>query len=47
MNTLYSNIKQRENAISILKKLVDAIEKQFIQLNLEIRDNILKYFYQT
>ena len=47
MNTLYSNIKQRENAISILKKLVDAIEKQFIQLNLEIRDNILNDFYQT
>ena len=47
MNTLHSNIKQRENAISILKKLVDAIEKQFIQLNLEIRDNILNDFYQT
>ena len=44
LKNLNENIDSREKAISLLKKLVEVIEKQFINLNLDIRENILNDF---
>jgi hypothetical protein len=47
LKIMQSNIENREKTILLLKKLVEVIEKQFISLNLEIRDNILNDFFQA
>ena len=47
LKTMQSHIENREKTILLLKKLIEVIEKQFISLNLEIRDNILNDFFQA
>ena len=45
LKNMYTNIDNREKTILLLKKLIEVMEKQFINLNLDIRDNILNDFY--
>ena len=40
-------IEKRENAMLLLKKLIELFEKQFIELNLDIGERILNDFYET
>ena len=44
LKNMSKNIENREKAILLLKKIVETIEKQFINLNLEVRENILNDF---
>ena len=46
LKELSSEIEKREKAILLLKKLIKIIEKQFIDLDLDINEKILKDFYQ-
>ena len=47
LKNLSKDIENRERALLLLKKLIELIERQFIELNLDVRDNVLKDFYQT
>ena len=47
LKELSSEIEKREKNVLFLKKLNKIIEKQFIELDLDINDKILKDFYQT
>ena len=47
LKELSSEIEKREKNILFLKKLNKIIENQFIDLDLDINDKILKDFYQT
>ena len=44
LKNMSKNIENREKSILLLKKIVETIEKQFINLNLDIRENILNDF---
>ena len=47
LKKLSLEIENREKAVLLLRKLIEVIEKQFIELNLDIRENILGDLYQT
>ena len=47
LKKLCLEIENREKAVLLLKKLIEVIEKQFIELNIDIRENFLKDLYQT
>ena len=47
LQKLSLEIENRDKAILLLKKLIEVIEKQFVELNLDIRESILRDFYQT
>ena len=44
---LSKEIENRENQIHKLKRILNVIENQYINLNLDIDDSILNEFYQT
>ena len=47
LQKLSLEIKKRENALLLLKKLIEIIEKKYIELNLDIEEKILNDFYET
>ena len=47
LKELSSEIEKREKSLLLIKKLNKIIEKQFIDLDLEINEKILKDFYQA
>ena len=47
LKTLATNIENRDKAVLLLKKLIEVIEKQFIELKIDISEKILNDFYQT
>ena len=47
LTQLSLEIEKREKCVLLLKKITEVIEKQFIELNLDIRENLLKDLYQT
>ena len=47
LKMLCRDIENRENQIHILKRILNIIENQYIDLNIDIDDSILNDFYQT